>query len=107
MVPAIIEAVKREFPSVFTFLDSRLIKGNYISADTQPPFNEKYLMKNETIGEYGAMVVNAFEFEKELVKGMFKTNTDDYSEPKQCFYFDVPLIINHQSSGIRFIAALC
>ena len=34
MVPAIIEGVKKEIPSVFTFLDSRLIKGDYISVNT-------------------------------------------------------------------------
>ena len=31
MVPAIIEAVKQELDSVFTFLDSRLIEGEFIS----------------------------------------------------------------------------
>ena len=108
MVPAIIQAVKREVSEVFTFLDSRLIKGDYISVNTQPPVNKKYLHKNnESMGEYGVMEVNAFESEKTLEDEMFNKTDGGLAEPRQCYYFDVPLIHDHSNYGISFIAALC
>ena len=60
-----------------------------------------------TFGEYGVMEVDAFESEKTLEDRMFNKTDGGLAEPRECYYFDVPLIHDHSKFGISFIAALC
>lgn len=69
---AIIEAIKESLPAIDAFLESRIIKADQFSTQTQRAISDSVLRTSAAYGEYGSLRVPIRAREKQIVNSMFE-----------------------------------